>query len=109
MNIITKVKNLFKRAPKVVHIEDSVRISDQTKQTYIEIGLNALIACECDEFTHYSQNQTITYNRREMIHYLFTYPDRIKHHWESKPGRQIFLMYVDSWTEHLLTIKDIVK
>lgn len=109
MKILDTIKNIFKKKPKVLVLEDTIRECTQTRLIYFEIGLNTLLACDSDRIQHTDKigEQSISYSRKDLIRYIFDNCTSIPHHYQSKPGRQIFLMYLYSDLKKLLTIKNI--
>ena len=109
MKILDKIKALFKKKPKVLVLENTIHQCQQTRMTYFEIGLNTLLACECDKVHHTDKigQQSISYNRKDMIRYIFDNCTTIPHHYQSKPGKQIFLMYLYDDLKQILTMNGI--
>lgn len=109
MKIFDKIKTLFKKKPTVLVLENTIQQCTQTRMTYFEVGLNTLLACECDKIHHTDKlgEQSISYSRKDMIRYIFDNCTSIPHHYQSKPGKQIFLMYLYHDLKQLLTLKGV--
>lgn len=109
MNIISKIKRLFKIQPKLLTLENTIRECTQTRMLYFEIGLNTLLACEHKQIKHTDATNkgSITYNRKDLIKYIFDNCTKIPHHYQSRPGKQVFLMYLYDDLKDILVIKDI--
>lgn len=109
MKILDKIKGIFKKKPKVLILENTIHECSQTRMIYFEIGLNTLLACDCDRISHTDKigEQSISYGRKDVIKYIFDNCTSIPHHYQSKPGKQIFLMYLYPDLKSLLTMENI--